>query len=599
MLVVDGNRLKLLRMKEKLLEVSMGNNKQVLSEYKDIVISIDKDMYEELINMIRNTNYRNQSLEEQLVFFNNLEREYNSYSEFQCKYKNIYAMYAPEVLELSSLDNIYIDRIKEKIAAISGYLINKNNLLKYRDSIEKYNVELVEAEKKKEAIVSKFLSLEQSLVDNVLNAEGRVYNNDNLEYASIIKEYDMNGLNLGTLLKDSNLLKESIPTVENLVLSENEKVKTASLCCYRAPNDSDMKKLYEVSVTDLLKASYKLILLKIADLLQKKFNDYVKIKNKRTEIISLISERKSVLRTLGIKYYVDPFDKIKINNQLEIIELLGGNIQNVAFIKEKIKDAFNVVDDIKAKNEVLIKVISKNSELFNDIKDEDISYVSNVVDAVSTTVEHDDNTKVIRVKEPSKDINYDLIHVKTNGVVARVYEMLTSTNTLDIKQDIVPDLVVVKDAIFDDMVDDGETIFESKSTEQVIPEDIKIEETNVFEEVKPFEETVLFTDKADDAFLKEEVKVLEKQNDVMSELSVTNNQEFLDNIGDVFLEDAVSKEQTDVMPELSVTNTEEVLDKVESEDINSSEENSKVLSLDEQVEALYNNDFSKIRTRAA
>jgi len=554
-LVVDDNKLKLLRMKEKLLEVSLDNREKLLPEYKNIVIDIDKTMYEELINMIRNTNYHNLPFDEQLTFLTNLESEYNSFNEFQCRYRNIYERYSSDKLELSSISDIYIDKIREKIAAISGYLINNKNLLKHRDSLEKLNIELIEAEKKKEAIASKFISLEQALRNSVLNAEGRIDNNGELEYTSIVKEFSTNGFDLVKLLDDSSLLDREIDKANSLLLSEEEKLEAAKVCFNSMPN-IDTKKLYNISFVEVLMARYRLVLLNFAKLIANEFINYEEIKEKRENIIDLIKERIELLRDLEIKYLVDPFDRIKITEQLEIIELLGKNVQSVALIKEKIKNTFDIVEEIKSKNNELFMIISQDAALFKDTKS-----LSQAVEKFTIKSKHnnEDSKIVVGIKEIPDEFNSSMVYEKTSGVISRVYQMLTNISVDTPKQDIVPQLVIQKDDTFTDR-SLGEEIFELGDSDASF-DNMKSIDDQLFSEINPFEETQLFTNKTDDVF------------------SIESNKE---------------NEKNDEMPELFLEDNKEQLDHNKEDDLND-----KVLSFDEQIQALLDNDASKVKKLAA
>ena len=525
MLVIDENKLRLLKMKEKLLEVSSGNHDDILSQYKEIILDIDKIMYDKLINMIRDTNYHNQSLEEQLEFLTTLVNEYNSFNEFQCRYKNVYEKYAVDKLELTSIEDIYIDRIKEKIDAINGYLINSQNLLRHRNNLEELNVQLIDAEKKKREIEDRFNLLEEELRKNVLNAEGRIDNHGNLEYSSIVKEFENYGLNFGKLLDDGNLLKQELEDTKSAIVSEEDKMEAARVCFNTMPT-IDSKKMYNICYFDLLHVNYKLILLNFASLMARKCSDYDGVKGKRVEIKSLLKERSKYLTDLGIKYVIDPFGRIKLDNQLEIIELLGKNLQSVLLIKGKIKDTFNLVDDLNRKNDELYSIISKQVELFNNRYS-----VIDVVGDIDVSVEHEqiNDNKIINIRDISSNLNLSLIRGKTDGVISRVYELFNNVPVTVTSEDVVPELVIQKDdvfagepdiqEIFDDnasntaIFTDTEDVFENASTN--VSDSVFMDESSsqgifadsnsstndeLFSEVEPFKETVLFTNKYDDVF---------------------------------------------------------------------------------------------------
>ena len=517
MLVIDENKMKLLRMKEKLLEVSFDNRYQILSQYKEIVLDIDRNMYDRLIDMIKNTNYHNQPLEEQLIFLTGVENEYNDFNEFQCRYKNIYEKYADDKLVLSPIEDIYIDKIREKIDAINGYLVNKQNLDRYRQKIEELNIKLINAEKKKSEIEARFCLLEKELITNVFNAEGRIDNQGSLEYASIPKEFEKYGFDLKKLLSDNDLLMQELNNAHSGLVSKESTLEATKVCFDNMPNDIETKRLYNISYFDTLAASYKLVLLKVANLLANECNNYEEIRNKRLELKNLIKERTKILNDLRIKFVdnADPFHKIKLDEQLEIIELLGKNLQDAFQIKEKIKEMFNLVDDINIKSSELYSVISDESELF---KNRDI--VVTAIGEVDPLVEERqiDENKVINIRDVSSKMNLELMHRKTDGVIARVYELFTAVSVATKSVDVVPELVIQGNSIFTDEVDSQNIFEDSKSQDngifvdglatQEIFSDNKNESSinsDLFSDVEPFKETVLFTNKYDDVFAKKKM----------------------------------------------------------------------------------------------
>ena len=573
MLVIDENKLKLLRMKEKLLEFPVDNQNEILSDYKEMVIDIDKVMYERLIDMIKNANYHNLPLEEQLKVLSELENEYNNFNEFQCRYRNIYEKYANDELQLSLIDNVYIDRIRSKISAINGYLVNNEKILDYRKNLEELNVELIESEKKKDAISARLQLLESELIDNVLKAEGRLDNHGSLEYASILEEFKKYDLDLAKLLDDTELLEQELSKASSLIPSEEEKMVAAKVCFNNMPN-IETKKLYSSAYVDVLNANYKLILLRIAKLVGSKFTDYESIRDKRFKIDKLINDRSKVLIDLEIKYLVDPFDRIKLKEQMEIIELLGINLQNASVIKGKIKNTFTIVDNLQEKNNELYSIITDDLELFNDN-----TVVSNVIDVDDDEIQEHvfRSDEVVALKDVSDNFKLDFALDKCNAVISKVYKMINEVPVNVVTKTIVPDLVIEKDEVFDDAIDsqdifmpsNDENIFTISDDKEVFtaPESPKLDvDSSLFEEVEPFEKIELFTNKYDDVFSQTQDLSL-SQVDEMPELFMSNDNNFEKNKSDV--------------------NDEETVNDTDSE-----------LSFDEQIQVLLD-DSSKVRKLVA
>lgn len=516
-------------MKEKLLEVSTGNKDMILSEYKKIVLELDETMYNRLIDIIKNTIYHNLPLEEQLQGLTNLEGEYNSYNEFQCRYKENYEKYAHEKLELLPIDDIYIDKIKNKIDAISGYLINNQNLARYRSELERLNVELINAEKKKEAINSRLQLLEQELRNNVLNAEGRIDNNGSLEYASIRKEFEKYGFDLTNLLSNQGLVNSELAGASSMLSSLEEKMDAAKVCFNNMPN-ADTKKLYTISYHELLDAKYKINLLKFANLVLKNYSNYDDVKNKRQELMNLVKERSKLLIDLGVKFLVDPFDRIKLKDQLEIVELLHNNVQNVTNIKEKIKDNFDMVDRLKEKNNELYLIISQNEELFNRKK-----FVGGTIEIETVDEDTSGNSKVLSVKDISDKFNSKLVKEKTKGVIMRVYELFNTVEDKPQNRVVVPDLMIEKSD--DSLVNRQDDVFEDVQQNQKIFE-TSVESANdknddLFTEVEPFQQAVLFTNKYDDVFTENKTTQSEEMPELFFDFdSKLDNSQVIDNVTD-------------------------------------------------------------------
>ena len=552
MLVIDDNKLKLLRMKEKLLEFPIDNQSQILSEYKEMVIDIDKVMYERLIDMIKNTNYHNLPLEEQLRFLTDIENEYNNFNEFQCRYRSIYEKYANDELQLSLIENIYIDRIKSKISAINGYLVNNEKLLNYHNSLEELNIELIESEKKKEAISERLQLLENELVDNVLRAEGRLYNHGNLEYASVPQEFKKYGFDLEKLLNDSELLEQESSKIGSLLSSEEEKMVATKVCFNSMPN-VETKSLYNAAYIDVLNTTYKVILLNFARLVGHKYTNYEEIKEKRIKLIKLISDRAKVLIDLGIKFSVDPFDRLKIKEQMEIIELLGVNFQNILSIKEKIKNTFSMVDSIKEKNDELYLIIFEDLELFNDN-----TSLGNVIDNIDVKVEHSSvsSNKVLTLGDIPRDFKLELALNKSGAVIDKVYKMFNDVPVSLENKSVVPELVVEKDDVFNDAID-SQDVF---TTDQNIELDI---DNELFKEVEPFEKVELFANKYDDIFSQPR---------------------------------EVQNVQSEEMPELFFDDNNMTIESKENESELDTNNN---LSFDEQIQELLDDDSSKVKKLVA
>ena len=111
MLVINDNKMKLLKMKEKLLEVSNDNNDKLLEDYAKLALEIDNDYYNQIINEIKDTDYNSLSLEEQIKYLSEIEDDYNYLNQLQWMIRKTYEKYNDNELNLSDISVILIDNI--------------------------------------------------------------------------------------------------------------------------------------------------------------------------------------------------------------------------------------------------------------------------------------------------------------------------------------------------------------------------------------------------------------------------------------------------------------------------------------------------------
>ncbi len=124
MLVIDDSKLNLLKMKEKLLELSPNNLDKYLDDYHKLVLEIDEDCYQMILKEIKDSNYNNLPFEEKIKVFADIINDYNYLNELQHLFRRTFSKYSNEELNLSPLDNIMIDEVQSKKSMIEGYLIN-------------------------------------------------------------------------------------------------------------------------------------------------------------------------------------------------------------------------------------------------------------------------------------------------------------------------------------------------------------------------------------------------------------------------------------------------------------------------------------------
>ena len=162
MLVIDDSKLKLLKMKEKMLDLAINDN-TTLDEYKTLAIQIDSECYEMIINKVKDNNYNNLPFEEQIKFFNEIIEDYDYLNELQCRFKKVYAKYSEEELELSDLSNIMIEDVRVKASQIEGYLVNIKNLKSNKMELDRLNQTLLKATDEQKKLNDLMLEIRRKL----------------------------------------------------------------------------------------------------------------------------------------------------------------------------------------------------------------------------------------------------------------------------------------------------------------------------------------------------------------------------------------------------------------------------------------------------
>lgn len=460
MLDTNENDLKLLKMKEKLLEVTDANHEENLRIYAQLAVQIDKDYYNGILNKINESNYHNQTLEEELVFLEELEKEYEQLFELQCRFKEIYERYSSSKLVLSDIDTIDIDAIKNRMSVISGYLINLKNMEDNKKELEKCNEQLILEEKKKKEIEKRLGALEDELKKSFLNAEGRVYSKEtnSIGYTSVVNEYKSIDIDIVTLLNDEERLTQMLKEAINNRNEKEEVLSTAMICYDNIPNKENKEILDSINV-ETVRVRYRLAMFKILDLISKKWYSYEQVKTKREELIDLIKYRKACLEQLGTKFSIDPFSRIKIEEQVKFILELGSNSKMISKIRKHMTDISDMLDEMTAMNDDFLDVIGDKVELIKDnlsMSSIDISSVDDMSleieeEAVDVkSVEYADN-QVISIGDISSRFNLKRANEKSDGVIKRVMEMINGNYvTESSSEEIVPELVVEKVSTVED-----------------------------------------------------------------------------------------------------------------------------------------------------
>ena len=520
MLIVDDSRINLLKMKEKMLNLSVDNSSEVLKDYKELAIAIDREEYEALLEKIRKNDYTKLPLEEQISFLDEIEANYNSLNELEWGYKNTYSEYTDEELELSDISNILIDNITNRRSAIEGYLMNKKNLENNKIELDRLNSELIKLTKNQNVINDKISSINESLKLGLLKVEGRVYGPKNeLIYTSITKEFEEIGLKLSELIDNPKALDKELDKAYKEKEDSEEMVEVAKLCY----DDNEKNKIVYNSIkADAKENEYRLILLEIVHEICDDTIDYDLVVNKLYRVLNLIEERRLYLKD---RFYIDPFDRLRIPEYIDELNSLGNNDEAIDNVKKTITYMISSISNMEEMNDEFVDKINEHCAIILGDEFENVAIVDDYIEE-----KVDMPTQVIKIDELPEDFMLERAIEKADNVITRVNKLF---NVNVVKEDnlVTPDLIidnineeVEEENIFNEEIKEpevkketNEEIFASEPEvfEEVLPvetkEEVKIENPEIFveetpnntnndlfEDTKPFEEVQLFSDRYDD-----------------------------------------------------------------------------------------------------
>ena len=521
MLIIDDNKMKLLKMKRKLLEVSQDDNERVLEDYRNIIIDIDSVAYSDLVKEITDTPYNDLTLEEQIEFFNQIDADYIYLNELECSFRRIYSNYSDVEIKLSDLNTIDIDLVRERVSAIQGYLMNSKKLENDKLELQKLNIDLISEDKKNNTIKRQIDSLEEKTKNDLLIAEGRLQNNNGgMEYTSVIEEFKNFGIDLRKLLIDSDILNDVYTDAKN-EYRDNEEMSEAALICYQNGSNDD-RDVYNKIKLDTLKSKYKLILLSLVKEICTKYNDYSLVKNKLNKIFDLIKERKKVLEELNIKYFIDPIDRINLTNYMEVIKLLDDNVDRISTIRQTITYFTSIIEEMTVENENLFNIIKtdinivKNIEYSysnNDIVDNENTF-DNELNSLLLVADRDD--KVVDIRDIGSEFLIARAYEKANGVINRVNALYNGNS---IKNDIIhfettPELIIESVSQNEGLSEEVKSFEngafnEDNDVTNLKDDTVGKDNSELFEDEKPFDNEVASGEKKENEGLFEEVKPFE------------------------------------------------------------------------------------------
>lgn len=589
MVDINDNDYKLLKMNESLLSKLSSDDikfKETIDTYKELAIKIDRSNYNDFIDKINNYS-NNQSLQEELEYLDELENGYGQLNEMQCRFRSIYSTYElDDDFKLSDLGSIDIDGIRERRNLISGYLINNKNIADSKKKLDEYNDKLISLNKEEKENSKRYQYLEEELKRMFLDAEGRIIDSS-MKYTSVKMEYSDNEFDLGKLLEDSELLEQTFKQVLSAEMEQKEVLKAVDICYDKMPTKEN-RETRDVTRIDTVKANYRLALIKIVRLISHYENTYDKIVEKREQLKDLIKKRNEYLNILGKRYAVDPFGRIKIDEQLNYIKTnLRDNAREISRVRKLINEVSNRLDEMT----------SKNNSFLTEINSSDISFIKDTTSLSDISVGLDDDlikqikvyldNQVANVRDISSEFKIDRVHEKTDGVISRVYQMISNDAKSEKTSIYNPELVVENDDS-NLLVNDNASIFDDSDLFDIESDEPMFEFDNIggteyladdsagsMEIEKEREDSNLFHDNGDSPFgniIFFDDKVGDTKEEIFPQLDTTSSYQ----LSEVKKEKAVVNEIDDMrMPE--------VFWKTETKEDNNFEE---IESLDEQIKKL-------------
>ena len=560
MLMIDDNMYRLARMQESLLKVAKADRQKHLDDYVKNVTEIDKKAYDDLINIMKEVNKYNQTLEIELSYLDKIKKAYDQLLELQMRFKFVCEQYGNNDLKLSDMSQLNIEYVENRISAINGYLLNVENINKNKKRLESLNEELVDEEKKRDFLNKKILLFEKKLKDDYVRAYVKQIVFGKLESFNIISEYEKLGYDVRLLVDDSEKLNKEFKNADNQLNEITEKYETAKVC-YQSLYNNDNKKIMEDIEKEFYILKYKYTMLKILKLLIQEVENYELAKSKRQEFIKLIKDRSECLNKLGINNTLNILSFVDMDGQLNEIENLSTCVNDIYRIRKEIGELTNRTEEMINQNNDYLISLSETKELIESrvsFKDFDITTFDDIV--LDEVKSEPLNNQVVKVKNISSNFKLNIAKQKANGVIERVCKIsIKDVKKENVKEEYTPELIIeskktVQEKVIEEeptlvvekelaldneeikgLVDDkkleldtedeisdndihmiepvdvslfindeenvdvfSENVVEESDKKIVVEDNLNLD---IFETIKPFEEPVLFTDRTDNVSL--------------------------------------------------------------------------------------------------
>lgn len=310
-------------------------------------------------------------------------------------------------------------------------------------------------------------------------------------------------------------------------------------------------------------------------------NNYNDVKSKRIKLQDLFRYRVKYLKELGIDYLVDPFSRIKLDNQIEILDKMGDNSKEIVNITKnmgKVNSRLEqLVDD---RNRLLGELNNKEEFIIDDLS---MSQIALEISSTSDEEEKYRDNQVVKISSVPIMMNSRKIYEKTSGVLSRVNKMMGNIGTgLRDEDEVVSPQLVISPA-----EDNLEEIKDSANSSNKINEN-KIDTNDLFNvEDVPFDDVVapLFKDRVTD----DEHKDIIDGSDFLPKMEETDKKN-----GENIFEDmempVIDEQRSDNKEDLSFWPEEEkIVDNVGAGEI----------SLDEQINNLLSNNNTLVKKKVA
>ena len=417
--------------------------KRELIKYKELVTSIDRGIYLELKDKISLFKPHTKSLEEEIVVLEDIENFYNQLIEVQSKFKETYKEYSEEELELSPTENLNIDYYVKRKEAIKGYLLNKKNSEKARNKLAEVNNKLYEEEQKKIRFNKKIKLLDEELISKFLSSEGRTIEIENekevLKPTSIVREY----AKLGIVLTKEGYTGKTIEEADNLDKESKEKFDAATIS-YEVMPTSEKKRILEDINKEKIMSSYQLAMVKLLEEVYKESLNYETAIEKREKILDLLKYRTKYLSDLGIRHGIDPFSRIKLEEQINLLNEFGNNTLTITRLRKEMASLNEQLESFNINNtELVVQLDEKKPELVTINEEKNVSIEDKITlnDYKNKVAEKQIlPNQVMEIKDVSPRFNRRKCIEITQAVIKRVYSLIK--NEIPNKVTVNPELEI-------------------------------------------------------------------------------------------------------------------------------------------------------------